>query len=421
MRARILIVGGGVMGTSIAMHAARRSDPLESPVVLLERREFGAGSSGRSGAILRQFYSDRELIGMARDSLREYASFEARTGRAIGFTRCGVLTLGGAEKPGSVELVERNIALMRGCGVEVERVTAREMRELVPGIAIGDATVGAWERASGYVDPQRTVDAFAALARFYGATLRTQVEVRGFAVENGRIRGVETGDGRVEAELVVVAAGPWTRRLLLGAGIDLPLRAVRPEQHFLAMPPTKRRLDVDALSSAPGADVDPRFARASEPAPAHAVLLDLERDYYTRCEPSLERTRVGAMDYERDLELDDPDALDEHVSDEFRRWARASLAGRMPVYERQRDLEAQAAWYTLTPDAQALIGACPGIANLFVVSGFSGHGFKLAPSIGAGVTQMLLGEPVGAFDAKFFAPTRFTQLEREAGSGRFGL
>lgn len=420
MRARIAIVGGGVMGTSIALHAARRCDPLDEPVVLLERREFGAGSSGRSGSILRQFYSAAALIGMARDSLREYASFEARTGRAIGFTRCGVLTLGGAGSPGSREMVERNIALMRECGVEVERVDARAICALVPGIAVAGDTLGAWEAAAGFVDPQRTVDAFAALARSYGATLRTRQAVRRIRVERGRAVALETDDGVVEAERIVVAAGPWTRRLLLDIGVDLPLRAVRPEQHFLAMPnPARASLD-DAFEPATDAEIDPRFARASEPAVAHPVVLDVERGFYTRCEPSRGRTRVGAMDYERDIELDDPDSLDENVGDEFRRWARGALESRMPIYRRERDLDAQAAWYTLTPDAQALIGPCPGVENLFVVSGFSGHGFKLAPSIGAGVAQMLFDEPVGAFDASFFAPARFSGASSQW-SGRFGL
>src|SRR5262245_47202791 len=129
MRAHTLIVGGGVMGTSIAWELARRLDPIAQPVVLLERKHFGAGSSGRSGAILRQFYSDRELIGMARDSLRAYASFEARTGRAIGFTRCGVLTIASPAAAGTVEMLERNVASMRELGVDVERVDARRMRE----------------------------------------------------------------------------------------------------------------------------------------------------------------------------------------------------------------------------------------------------------------------------------------------------
>jgi glycine/D-amino acid oxidase-like deaminating enzyme len=93
----------------------------------------------------------------------------------------------------------------------------------------------------------------------------------------------------------------------------------------------------------------------------------------------------------------------------------------MPLYREQPDRGAQAAWYTLTPDAQALIGPCPGFENLFVVSGFSGHGFKLAPSIGEGVAQLLAGEPVGAFDARFFSAARFPGREARAWGGQFGL
>ena len=222
------------MGASIALARARRTDPIEQPVLLLERRHFGAGSSGRSGAICRQFYSDRELVGMARDSLRDYASFETRHGRPIGFTRSGVLTIGGPGRPETVELVARNAALMQECGAEVELVDARRMRELVPGIDVSDGALGAWEPGAGFVDPQRTVDAFVAVARGAGATARSGVEVQELVLDGARVRGVRTSDGDFECERIVIAAGPWTRRLLQRARVDLPLKVVRPEQHFLA-------------------------------------------------------------------------------------------------------------------------------------------------------------------------------------------
>jgi glycine/D-amino acid oxidase-like deaminating enzyme len=91
----------------------------------------------------------------------------------------------------------------------------------------------------------------------------------------------------------------------------------------------------------------------------------------------------------------------------------------MPGYTNRPDAGGLAAWYTLTPDAQALIGPVRGVANLWIASGFSGHGFKLAPSIGEGLAQMLHGEPVTAFDPAFFAPERFAG--GEDWGGRFGL
>lgn len=418
MRAHTLIIGGGVMGLSIAAHVAARLDPLSEPLVLLERRRIGAGSSGRSGAVLRTFYSSRELIGMARDSLREYAAFQSRSGREVGFTRCGVLTIAG--QPAQIELARRNFAAMLECGVDAQLLDAREMRSLVAGIEVGEHACGVWEPDGGYVDPQRTLEAFAALARARGATIRENAEVVRIQCDGPRIVRVSAEDEVYDVERVVFAAGPWSQRVLGLCGVQLPLRVVRPEQHFVRAPAV-RRLVTDEQAPAHETDgLDARFAPRREPPAAHPVLLDLERGYYTRSEPVLERTRVGALDYSRDARLEHADALDEQVSDEFRRWAREQLVSRLPRYREQPDHGAQAAWYTLTPDSQALMGPCPGIDNAYVACGFSGHGFKLAPSIGAGLQQMLCGEPVAAFDPQFFAPTRFG-ASPAVWSGAFGL
>ena len=434
MRAKVVVVGGGVMGVSIAWQAALRSDPIEGPVVLLEKTVLAAGSSGRSGAILRQFYSQREVAGMARDSLATYAGFERKTGRRIGFQRSGVLTLVGPDDAAGLALVDRNVEMMRSIGIDVRRLDAAGIRRLVPGIAVRDGAIAAHEPGGAAVDPVATVEAFAALARESGAITRLRSVARGFLREGDRVTGVETDDGPVEGATVVVAAGPWTRALLLGAGVDLPLRAVRPEQHF-----------VEALAhpilgaSAPRPvrkPADPALARADEllrvpdgPEPAaHPVLLDLEHGFYARVEahPSPlgfagPRTRIGSMDLSRDAEIEDPDRVDESVGQEFRAWARSHLAARLPGYAERKDVGSMVGMYTLSPDSQALIGPVPGLRGLFVVSGFSGHGFKLAPSIGEGVAQMLAEEPVSAFDVAFFSPARFHDAASASAGRGFGL
>jgi glycine/D-amino acid oxidase-like deaminating enzyme len=418
------------MGVSIAWQLARRLDPHEEPVVLLEKKELGAGESGRSGAIVRQFYTDREVAAMARDSLRAFQGFEARTGRSIGWMPSGVLTLGSRAKAGEAELLERNVAMMRALAIDVELLDAAAIQKRVPGIAVSDATLGAWEPGAGAVDPMRVVHAFAALAREEGAATRIGERVEELLVEDGALTGVRTGSGTIECDQCVVAAGPWTRALLAGVGVELPLRVVRPEQHFLALPrgagasartgPTAS-LTVAGARSTLDAELLARFAAPSalEPAP-HPVLLDLELGFYARCDLVGERTRVGRMDYHADRTVEDPDDLDELVSAELREWARAVLVQRMPRYASEPDVASQAAMYTLTPDAQALLGPVTTrdgpIEGLFVASGFSGHGFKLSPSIGEGMAQMLTGEPISAFDARFFTPDRSTVR-----SGAFGL
>jgi len=408
------------MGVSCALKCAQRTaDPNRDPVVLLERTHVGAGSSGRSGAILRQHYRDAAVARMARDSLREYTSFETRTGLHIGFHRCGVLTLAGPEQPEWAARVRENVAMLREQGIETELVEAPRVRSLFPGIQVADGVVGAWEPGGGFVDPERVLDAFAKLARSAGAATRLGVELREILVENGRVRGARTSEGDYEAESVVVVAGPWTRALFEPLGIRLPLRVVRPENHFLGVPEMgggekdapRRGFSIEDLTET---RETPRTILGM-----HPVLIDLEHAFYARCDPLHSRTRFGKVDYDGDDELADPDALDEEVAEETRAWCRARASQRLPKYAERPDAGSLAAWYTLTPDAQALIGPVPGVEGLYVVSGFSGHGFKLGPSVGNGVAQMLFGDPVTAFDAPFFDPARFRGEERW--SGRFGL
>lgn len=418
------------MGTSIALELARRLNPLEQPVLLLERRELAAGSSGRSGAILRQHYSQPEVASMARDSLRVWAGFEDATGYGIGFLRTGVVTLAGPDRPDECERVRRNVDMLRSIGVDTRLVDGAELQQLVPGITFAPGTLAAYEPGGGCVDPRKAVEAFGALARFHGATVRTGVEVTDFVHAAGRLQAVETSEGRVECELAVVAAGPWTGRLLARAGIALPLTVVRPEQHFVAMlaaPPALR--DLGELASPDRIGEGPHWigegtsaaGQPLSPSAAHPVLLDVEHGYYARCEPQTGRTRIGGMDYAECEVLDDPDAFSEDVDLAFQRWARAALARRLPAYGAQPDAGSLAGWYTLSPDSQALLGPLPRLAGVFVAAGFSGHGFKLAPAVGEGLARAVLGEPPGTYDAEFFAPDRFARGSPRFGSGAFGM
>jgi len=422
MRGRTIVIGGGVMGTAIAWALARRADPIDAPVVLFEKTQLAAGSSGRSGAILRQFYSDRELVCMARDSLRVYAGLQAATGRSIGYQRMGVLTVGGPAAPDTVEMVRRNAELLRTNGIDARVLDAAAMRALVPGLVVDDGAIGCHEPDGAGVDPVRTVEAFAALAREAGAVTRLGERVLAIEVRDGRVRGVRTPEEFVECERLVIATGPWSAPILAAIGVELPLSVVRPEQHFVELPrdSTARVSDRDDLLADSVLD---RFGIAAKriPTPAHPVILDIERGFYTRCESHALRTRVGHMDHSADATVGDPDQLDEHVSPEFQRWARGALESRLPVYRDERDAGSIVGLYTLTPDAQAAIGAWLTIPNLVIATGFSGHGFKLAPSVAEGIAQMLSDEPVTAFDRSFFAPHRFARASTSNAHRAFGL
>ena len=393
------------MGTSVALSAASRCDPLTEPVILIEKGRLGSGSSGRTGAVIHQGYPDRPLAGMARDALKVYASMPQNVGRSVGYQRTGVLVVAGHE-PEAVERLKRDVEMQRSIAIDVQLVDAHEMRQIVPGIEVDDEAMGSFEPGGGFVDPRRTIDTLAALARTKGVSTRTGVENPTVIIEDGRAVGVATSEGEFRAPNVVLATGPWTPTLLAELGVKLPLRVVRIEEHFVQLPDPPANEEVDDGGED---DVETRF----RPDPldlmpaAHPVILDRVNDLHVRSEPGSKRTRIGRLGFDGLPELERPESLDESVGDELREWARPLLEQRMPIYKDMHDEGGQAAWITLTPDEHPLVGPVEEIPGLYVVTGFSGNDFQLAPSIGEGLAQMILGEPVSAIDPEFFSLGRF--------------
>lgn len=405
MNGKVLIVGGGAMGTSVALGAAKRCDPLTEPVILLERDALGSGSSGRMSAIIHQGYRDRMLAGMARDALKVYAGMGPNFGRSVGYKRTGVLVVAGPEGEAVHEL-ERDVAMQSEIGIDVRMVGAAEMRRICPGIEIDEDAVGSYEPQGGFVDPMRTIGTFAALARSKGATTRTGVTKPEVIVEGGRAVGVATSEGEFRAPNVVLATGAWTTKILEGLGVDLPLRVVRTEETFMEMPPVTV---LDDGEDGVDDDIESRF----KPDPldlrpaAHPVIIDRPGGMSIRCEPKAGRSRAQRIGTDHLTELERPKNLGSDVDPEVLAWMRPRVEARMPVYSGMEDVGGQTAWVTLTPDGHPIAGPIEAIPGLWIVAGFSGNDFQLAPSIGEGLAQMIVGDPVSAFAPEFFDPSRF--------------
>ena len=420
------------MGNSIALASARHFDPLRDPVVLLERGSLASGSSGSSGAILRQHYSSRNIATMARDSLRSYGSFESRTGRNLGFMRPGVLTLAGPSRPETIERLERNVKQHRDVGIDTEIIDAERIRQLVPQIEVADGAIGAWEPEGGYVDPNLTVDQFAALSRTYGASTRLGVEILSIDVRDGRVVGAETTEGYYETDTIVIVAGAHSRTLLDKLGVDLPVKVARVEQRFYRMPGDDREEDSRLMETTGWNAVnldDPleserdRVGGGDDPIEGlpHPVILDLEYGFYTRPEPLHGRTRVCPISYDQS-EIHDLPRKDDSPREAQAEWSREVLCRRLPMYTDEPEVAAVVSWFPLTPDGRAMIGPVPGLEGVLIATGFADHGFKLAPSVGEGVAQMLMGEPVAAFETEYFDPARYTgDLDRQDWSGELYL
>jgi sarcosine oxidase subunit beta len=375
IRRSAVVVGGGVMGLNVARELAARG----VATTLLEKRRLGAGSSGKSGAILRAFYPQPTLVRMTKDSREVYAGLADAAGGDVGFRRPGALFLA---RPEAAEMLKATAATLRAEGLRCEFLRDEELLKVEPRLKLDGPLVGAWEPDAAFVDPQAAVVAFGELARRAGATIEEGVSVRGVLRKDARVVGVDTAaHGPRYADVVVLATNAWTAPLTEALGFSAPIAPVRPQQAYLEPPPG--------------------FG------PAAPIVADFALDTYFKDEGG-RGVRVGQLGYENDERVD-PDRYDEGCTGAFVDFARDAVSRRFPPFRDATSWGGCGALYGVTPDAQALIGPVPGSAGLFVVAGFSGHGFKLAPAVGRGVAEMIVDGAPRAFDAAFFDPRRFAE------------
>src|SRR5713226_5149556 len=208
----ILIVGGGVIGVSIAHSLARRK---VGKVILLEKSFLGAGSSGKSGAIIRQHYSNVLTARMAQMSLRVFERFDDLVGGPPVFTHTGmVIVVNQRDRAG----LEANVTLQRGLGIDVRMISAKDLSNLDPHAKLAEDELAVFEAEAGYVEAVQVVASFADAARRYGADIREGVEVQSIVQEGARIAGVETNQGSIACRTLILATGPWAARLATSVG-----------------------------------------------------------------------------------------------------------------------------------------------------------------------------------------------------------
>ncbi len=191
----VVVVGGGVIGVSIAYHLARFGCKR---VLLLERGQLGCGTTAQSSCILRTHYSVPENVALAKAAMAIFGDFQAYLSDAdaeSGFNRCGLMLVAG-DGPRALALRE-TLAVERGLGIDAREVSVDEARQIHPLVQFGDIAAIGWEPDAGYADAYLTLSAFARAARRHGATLREGVEVT--ALLRGaqeRVTGVATDAGR---------------------------------------------------------------------------------------------------------------------------------------------------------------------------------------------------------------------------------
>ena len=360
------VIGAGVHGASVAFHLANRG----VRTAVIERTAPAGGPTGRSSAIVRAYYTNAFLARVARDSIAMFRDFEQHTGRDAGFRETGLLVLHPPEDEATVrEVVPR----LNDQGIPTDLLEPQQVVAEWPAFDLDGIAIAAFERDAGYADPVLTTQGLLERARELGAEVNLGHGVMSIE-RRGSAWNVSTTDGSIAAERVLIAAGPWSAPLAAMVGADLPLTV---ERHIVAT-----------------------FAWSDDTrVPAHG---DLPNGYYFRPEGE-ELFLMGPLHPEPNV---DPDDFDEHVGTSEAERLGAGVVRRAPALRHATARGGWASLYDVSPDWQPVIGEiAPGV---FVDAGTSGHGFKLAPALGAHIADLLTG---GDADPGLdqFHPRRFEQ------------
>jgi glycine/D-amino acid oxidase-like deaminating enzyme len=370
-----VIIGGGVIGASTAYNLAQQG---AKNVVLLERRDVCSGGTAKSCAICRTHYSIRPNLLHAVESLKIFERFNEVVGGEAGFHRTGYLILGPEEHRAPMLEVFK---AQNEQGIDTAVLTPAEAHAIHPLLQFDDVDVIGYDTRAGYCDPHLTTTSYIQRAKDLGVSVRTSTEVTKLELHPGHHR-VHTAAGVIETPHIILVAGPWTNELAATVGLKFPYEISRHKVITLRIP-QDYGLDWPTVK-----DLTTPAKIYFRPETGGVVL-------------------VGTGDHGDPIE--DADTLrDDQVDLAHVDRIGALMAHRMPAFA---DAQYTAGWtgpYDITPDWNPIIGAVPGHDGLYVGVGFSGHGFKMAPTVGESLAQTVLGHPVRvSIDA--YHPTRFAE------------
>jgi glycine/D-amino acid oxidase-like deaminating enzyme len=373
--AEVVVVGGGVAGASIAYALAARG----TRVTLCERAAVASGASGRSSALVRMHYTNQWDARLARASYPVFRDWPELMGGPPVFTRTGFLNLVG---PTYAANLRRNVETLRGIGVDTVALSPEEISRVQPGLALDDVGAGAYEPASGYASPVDVVQGFRRRAIELGARVLEWTPVTRLLTGAGRVTGVETPSGRIDAGAVVVAAGAWAPRLCRSVGLEIPARVKAIDTALVTRPP-------DLLTP-------------------HLTVIDNVQGSYFRPE-SGSLTLVGVPCQEWDVDPDDLAGRAVGLPPGAAEAGARILVHRLPALERATLARGYRAFDGYSADRHAILGGVDGLDGLYLATAFSGSGFKIAPAVGAGLAELILDGEAKTVDIRPFALRRFAE------------
>jgi sarcosine oxidase subunit beta len=355
-----VVIGGGVIGSSIAYHLARSG----VRTTLLEKNAIACAASGASaGGVRQQGRDPRELPLSLRATVR-WATLEEELTADIHYRRGGHLTL--AETAQERDTLAASVERQRAAGLDLVLVEGDDLRELAPAVA-PHVIAGSYSRDDGHANPGLTTKAFAAAAARHGAEIRTGVSVLSLEVSGGRVTGVRTDQGIIAADVTILAAGAWSKTLVAGVGIDLPIAPMGLQ--MLLTEATPHCLD--------------------------QVLGSMGRRLSFKQLPNGQFLIGGGWPGDWSLDRSMGHVLPASV------WG--STLAATALVPAAREVGLADAWVGIearAADDVPILGPVAGLDGLVIAAGFSGHGFQLSPAIGQVIAELIVeGAPSIPLDA----------------------
>jgi len=378
-----IVIGGGVMGASIAFHLAERG----LKPAILERKVTASGATGHSSGLVRMHYDLAAESDLTFKSYQMYFSnWKERVGGECGFQQTGFLQLSTREDEGKLR---GNVANQQKIGINTSVISAKEVRDLFPDLVTDHFDYAAYEPDSGYADATLTTNSFIEAAKRHGATLIQNCEVTAVRAAGGRVIGVETTKGAFDAPIIVNAAGAWAKHVGSLAGLEVPIVTWTHDVAFLHRPPSLGRIP---------------------------ACIDFTIECYFRPEGS---ALILAAGVDESLRGEEPDAEDQTPTPTFLEKLIDIMVQRIPKIEQSGLHSIHVGRDGITPDQRAIYSGT-GLDGFYLACGLSGTGFKTSPAAGASLVELILDGAPQTVDISPFRFERFAEgklLEGEHGYG----
>ena len=353
-KARAVIIGGGVVGCSIAYHLGKLG---WTDVVLLERKQLTCGTTWHAAGLIAQLRATQNMTRLAKYSQELYFRLEEETGVATGFKRNGSMTVALTDE--RMEELRRSAAMARAFGVEIDEISPSDIGARYPGLKVDDAVGGVWLPKDGQADPVNITQALARGARNYGVKIVQGVKVTDIHKADGRVTGVMTDQGPIEADYVVNAGGMWAREIGAKAGVAVPLHAC---EHFYIVTE-----GIDGLT--------PNLPVLRMPDECAYYKEDAGKILLGAFEPKSKPWGMNGIpeDFEFDSLPEDFDHFEPILERAVERFPVLAEAGIQTFFNGPE---------SFTPDDRYILGEAPELQHFFVAAGFNSVGIQSAGGAG---------------------------------------